>query len=404
MRKKRSKTKGKLLTSREKTPDSPDNPEKSSPPNISSSPLKSQKHGYYFLFFLLFLSIFACYQIIKPYLNPIILATILSILSQPIYRRIVRFCRGRRSVAAFLSCTLLTLVVVLPLTFTLFSLLQQGVQAFNGIYDWVAAGEYKTLLETPWIVKISGYTQKYLPDVEKFFPDFHLEDLQLDKILLQFSSSVGKNLLNQGGHLVGNITSLIVQSFLMLFTFFFMVRDQEKMFEAALHLIPLSHSQEEQILDKIQSVAKSAILGTLITAIAQGFAGGIAFHIANLPGLFWGTMIAFASLIPVVGTTLIWIPASLYLFISGHWGYSLFMVLWCALIVGSIDNFIRPLFMKGSGQNMSTLVIFFSLIGGINYFGLIGLLYGPMLVGLTMVLLYIYSLEFKSFLNHQDRS
>ena len=362
------------------------------------------KQGHYFLFFLIFISLFACYKLIAPYLNAIILATILAILVQPIYRRMIRFCGGHRSLAAFLTCTLLTLVVVLPLTFTLFALIQQGVQSFNAIYDWIAAGEYKAILESSLSLKLQEFGGKYLPNLQKFFPDFDLSKIQFDKYVLQLSSSVGKNLLNQGTFLLGNLGSLIGQFLLMLFTFFFMVRDQEQMIDGILHLVPLSSSQEQEILDKIQSVAKSAILGTFITAVAQGFAGGIALHIAGLPGLFWGTMMAFASLIPLVGTALIWIPAALYLLLAGHWGYALFLALWCAIVVGSIDNFLRPLFMKGSGQNMSTLVIFFSLLGGINVFGLIGLLYGPLIIGLTMVFLYMYSLEFESFLNHQDRN
>jgi predicted PurR-regulated permease PerM len=370
----------------------------------SSQQLHQLNYGHYFLFFLLFLSIFTSYRLIQPYLNPIILATLLAILVKPIYAWFVHFCRGRKSLAAFLTSTLLTLVVLIPLIFLIFSLIQQGIQSFNAIYDWVASGEYKTLLENPWILKIRTYAREYLPNVQKFFPNFNLETLKLSEILLQVSSNVGKNLVNQGGQLFGNITVLVGQFFLMLFAFFFIVRDQDQMFEAMLHLIPLSASQEDQILEKIQSVAKSALLGTLVTAIAQGVAGGIAFHIAHLPGLFWGTMMAFASLIPVVGTALIWVPAAIYLLLSGHWGYSIFIVLWSAIIVGSIDNFVRPLFMKGSGQNISTLLIFFSILGGINYFGLIGLLYGPLILGLTMVLLYIYSIEFESFLNQQDKS
>jgi predicted PurR-regulated permease PerM len=146
------------------------------------------------------------------------------------------------------------------------------------------------------------------------------------------------------------------------------------------------------------------MLGTLITAAAQGTAGGIAFKIAGLPALFWGAMMSFSSLIPFVGTSLIWLPASIYLFLSGRWKYGIFMVLWSVLVVGMIDNFIRPLFMKESGSGMSTLVIFFAILGGLSYFGLIGLLYGPLIVGITLVLLYIYSLEFKGLLNQLDRS
>jgi len=229
------------------------------------------------------------------------------------------------------------------------------------------------------------------------------ENFKIGQRLLDLSSSIGKALLDQGGHFVGNMTSLIGKFFLMIFVFFFVVRDEKKILDAILHLSPLSSSHEKEVLGKIKTVARSALLGTLVTAVAQGVAGGLAFWIAGLPGLFWGMVMAFSSLIPIVGTALIWVPAAGYLFLSGQWGYAVFMILWCAIVVGMIDNFVRPLFMKGSA-GMSTLLIFFSILGGINYFGVIGLLYGPLLFGLAMVLLYIYSLEFESFLHRQDRT
>ncbi len=353
-----------------------------------------------FLFVLVAVSMFGCYLLLKPYLNAIILALILSILLYPINKRIKKLVKGRKNVAAFFTCVLLTLLVVLPLTFLTFALIQQGYQAMMGIADWIAAGKYEDLINHPWAQKAVELSAKYLPDVQKLFPDLNLQSLNIDQMLVQF----GKILLNQGGSFFGNITGLIVQSFLMLFSLFFLIRDQDSIFRTALHLIPLSASNERKIIEKVTTVARSAILGTVITAAAQGAAGGIAFTICGLPGLFWGAMISFSSLIPFVGTSLIWLPASVYLFLSGRWKYGIFMVLWSVLIVGMIDNFIRPFFMKESGSGMSTLVIFFAILGGLSYFGLIGLLYGPLIVGITLVLLYIYSLEFQGLLKQLDRS
>jgi predicted PurR-regulated permease PerM len=359
--------------------------------------------SHYFLFFLLFASIYASFRLLQPYLNAIILAAILSILLAPAHRKIEQWVRGRKNLAALLSCLLLILVIVLPLTFMLFALIQQGIQSATAIYDWIAAGKHETLLDTPWMQKLTALADQYLPDIQKFFPDLKVENLQLDKLLLNLSSSLGKVLLNQGGSLFGNVTAVIWNFFLMIFAFYFIIRDREKIFKAILHLIPLSGTQEERIINKITAVSKSAILGTLVTAMAQGAASGIGFAIVGFPGLFWGAVMGFASLIPVIGMTLIWVPAASYLFLTERWGYGIFMVIWFILIVGSIDNFLRPLFMK-AGEDTSMLLIFFALLGGLNSFGLIGLLYGPLILGLMLILLYIYSLEFKSFLTHQDRT
>src|SRR5690606_41508421 len=114
-------------------------------------------------------------------------------------------------------------------------------------------------------------------------------------------------------------------------------------------------------------------------------------------------MMAFASFIPVVGTALIWVPASLYLLLIDDWPWALFMALWGAIVVGAIDNFLRALLMQGSA-GMNTMLIFLSLIGGIQRFGLIGVIYGPIIFALTLVLLKLYTLEFQDFLEQQDKS
>jgi len=360
-----------------------------------------QLNPNYFLFFLIIIALIGCYQIIHPYLHAIILAFILATIFNPIHRRVEHFCKGKKNRAALISCVLITLVVVLPLFFMLLALIQQGVESFNAIYHWVDSGAYQKLIEHPMVDKISSLLGAYLPDIRKTFPNIDIKSINLEKIVLNTSSSIGKSLLDQGGHLAGNLTAFVGKFFLMLFAFFFFVRDEDKIIDSTLHLVPLSSSQENKIITKIKAVAKSALLGTVVTALAQGFAGGIAFYICGLPGFFWGMSMAFASLIPLIGTGLIWVPAALYLLAVGKWGLALFMVLWCIIVVGMIDNFLRPYFMQDSAD-MSTFLIFFAILGGIGYFGLIGLLYGPLIFGLLMVLLYIYKIEFEDFLTAQD--
>lgn len=357
--------------------------------------------SHYFLFASILLVFFFCFQIVRPYLHPILLATILAALFRSLHIRILHRVGERKNLAAGLSCLVLSLAVVLPLLLLMLALIRQGIDSFNAISDWIEAGKFQTITAHPLVQKGIGLLSTHLPDIQKVFPHVDPANFKMDQALLQVTSVLGKSLLSHGSHFFGNITALTGKFFLMLFTFFFMVRDEETIFRVVLHLIPLSSSQEEKIIFKIKSVSRSALLGTLVTALAQGVAGGIAFWISGLPALFWGMVMAFASLVPLVGTALVWVPAAAYLFVSGSWGYGIFMVLWCVIVVGMLDNLVRPLFMQG-GADMSTLLIFFSILGGINYFGLIGLLYGPLLFGLAMVLLYIYELEFQSFLNRQD--
>ena len=352
--------------------------------------------AHYFLFLLLFLSLFLSYQMMRGYLDPVIIAVILAVLCNPVYQWLKIRCRGRKKTAALCSCLLLIMVIIIPLSLVFLAVIKQGILSFNAINQWISQGNIERLAQTPFVAEMVTLSQKYMKESL-------LKGVDLNSIMITVSSRAGELLMNQGKYLIGNISAVVGKFFLMTFVFFFAIQEQEKNFEYISHLIPLSNAQERMVVTKIKAVAKSALLGTLVTSISQGIAGGIAFTICGLPGMFWGAVMAFASLIPVVGTALIWVPGALWLFISGAWGYGIFMVLWSVVVVGMIDNLVRPLFMKGSAD-MSTLLIFFSILGGINYFGLTGLLYGPMVFGLTLVLLYIYDLEFHAFLNHQDQS
>jgi predicted PurR-regulated permease PerM len=361
-----------------------------------STPKTQLTIAHYFLFLLLFMAFFLTYQMMKAYLDPVIIAIILSVLCNPVYQWLKTKCRGRRKTAALISCMLLIMVIIIPLTLVFLAVIKQGILSFNAINQWVSQGNIQKLIQSPYVDRILALWQEYM-QVSL------LKGIDLNNVMITISSSAGELLMNQGKYLIGNISSVVGKFFLMSFVFFFAIQEQEKRFQYISHLIPLSSAHERIVVNKIKAVAKSALLGTLVTSASQGIAGGLAFTICGLPGVFWGAVMAFASLIPVVGTALIWVPAALWLFISGSWGYGMFMVIWSVVVVGMIDNLVRPLFMKGSAD-MSTVLIFFSILGGINYFGLTGLLYGPMVFGLTLVLLYIYDLEFHVFLDQQDQS
>jgi predicted PurR-regulated permease PerM len=142
------------------------------------------------------------------------------------------------------------------------------------------------------------------------------------------------------------------------------------------------------------------VLANVATAAAQGIVGGIGLWISGIPALFWGTMMAFTSLIPAVGTAIVWLPAVCYLFILGSWGKGIFLAAWSAVVVGSIDNFLRPFLMKGEGA-ISSIYLFFAILGGIQLFGIVGVLYGPLILGVAAILLYLYKLEYSELLTEE---
>ena len=339
---------------------------------------------------------YASYRLIEPYLGPIVMAFIISLLYYPLHSRIECRIPRQPNMAALLSCLLLTFMIVIPLLIVFSSIVHQGSTFSKESYVWLTSGGAKEVLAHPYAVKAMGLFDKYSP--------FEALDAQavVQKIAAA-ASKFGSQLLNVSAKLLGDATNFVLSFMLMLFVLFFLLRDHNKMVTALRHVLPLSRSQEDALLTEVEQVAKSAVLGSFLTALAQGFAGGFAMWLAGFPGLFWGSMMAFASFIPVVGTALIWLPAAIYLLLTHQWEWALFLVGWGVIVVGSIDNFLRPLLMQGN-SGMNTLLIFFSILGGLHLFGLIGLIYGPIIFAVTLVLFKLYEVEFKEFLDQQDQS
>ncbi len=348
----------------------------------------------------LLLAAVACFYLVEPYVNSIILAFILSLIVHPVHylieKKIESTFGQSKNLSALLSCILLTVIIVIPLMFVISAIVQQGVLFSQNLYAWVTNGGVQELFNHPWIQGAIQFSNDNLP-----FD--HIDSANIAQELATASSQAGSKLVGTSAKILGDATAFILDFFLMLFVLFFLLRDYDSIIITLRHILPLSRSQEDKLLEQIEKVAKSAVMGSFLTAFAQGIAGGIGMAISGFPGLFWGTMIGFTSFIPIVGTALIWLPASAYLLLSGDTTWAIFLAVWSIAVVGSIDNLLRPFLMKGSA-GMNTLLIFFSLLGGIHLFGLIGLIYGPLIFAITIVLFNIYEVEFQNFLDKQDNS
>ncbi|WWE58148.1 AI-2E family transporter [Parasalinivibrio latis] len=357
-------------------------------------PFKAEPR-HWILIAVLAVAVYASYLLLEPYMGSIILGFIVSLLFLPVHNRIHGKLKNSPNISALLSCTLLTFIVLIPVLVVAIAIIDQGVTFTTNAYDWLTNGGAKEALNHPWV-------QSAFTTIDKWLPFNSIAPQELLQRATSAITKVSTQLVGISTRMVGDVTGFFVDFSLMLFVLFFFLRDNEKLIQALRHVIPLSRSQEDQILDEVEQVAKSAVLGSFLTAVAQGFAGGIAMALAGFPGLFWGSMMGFASFIPVVGTALIWLPASLYLFLTGDWQWGAFLVVWGVVVVGSIDNFLRPLLMQGN-SGMSTLLIFFSLLGGLHLFGLMGLIYGPIIFAVTIVLFRLYETEFETFLEQQDK-
>ena len=340
-------------------------------------------------------SLYSCYWLVKPFLQPIILAMLIGMLAYPVQDWLAAKLNGRKNVAALITTLVLALVFLIPALLVLVAILKQGVSYSAIVKEWATGDNIHHLLNRPFMLEAREWLGRVLPE----------NALNPEVIKAQALSSarvVGRNFAGVSTAMLGSLTSFMIDFMLLLFALFFVLRDHDKLITFIRHALPLSRSQEDTLLKEVRDVSKSALLGSLLTAVTQGIVGGFGLWLAGFPALFWGAIMAVASLIPVVGTALIWVPAAIYLFLTGDAGWAIFMLVWGVAVVGSIDNFLRPLFMQGA--TMNTVIVFFSLLGGLQVFGLIGLIYGPIVFSITLVFFKMYENEFADFLDAQDKS
>lgn len=355
-----------------------------------NSALEKTRARRLFLLALLFCSLYLVFLIFQPYLGTLIFAVILTSVFHPFHKRLLQLCKGRKNVAAFLTATLLVLIVVVPLLSFTGGLVQQGAKSFGKVNAWLEAGNLERVLSGKRVQPIHHMVERQLARLG-------FEHLNLRKRLMNASAALGQLLLSWGKDLVGNVTGLIVRFLLMIVLVFYLFRDGQSILKRLQHLVPLSTAQEERLIERISDLSRSVVMANVATAAAQGIAGGIGLWIAGIPPLFWGTLMAFTSLIPAVGTALVWLPAVGYLLVLGSWGKAIFLAAWSVVVVGSIDNFLRPVLMKGE-EGISSIYLFFAILGGIHLFGIVGILYGPLILGVTAILLYLYELEYSEVL------
>lgn len=340
-----------------------------------------------FLLLVLFFAIYLSYLVLQPFLDILIIAIVLASLFYPIQTFLNRVFGGRPSLAALLIVFVITFVIALPVLLFTASLVKQGVESVNQVTAWVNAGNIQRIMQHPSVDTFMDWLHAKLP-----FLDFG--KLDLPGTVLQLTKNMGQLVLSKGAVLLGNLATIVSRFFIMIFIVFFLVRDGETMVSRARHLSPLRQDQEDKILDGVRAVARSVLLGTGVTAICQGLVGGIGLSFVGIPGLFWGTLMGFASLIPIVGAALVWVPAAGYLVLLGKTTAAAFLSLWCIVLMGSIDNFLRPFLMRGEG-GLSPFYIFLAIVGGVQYFGLLGILYGPLILSFATIMLYIYGVEYQ---------
>jgi len=323
---------------------------------------------------------------IQQFLVAIFMAAVFAAMSHPVYAKLRLWLGGRSYLASLISLLLLLIVVLIPIVILTMVFIGQAVNVGQSL--------------TPIVVNFLKEPGSFQEVLEKI-PFYEALIPYEDQVTNQIASAVealGKLLVSQISTIALGTVQFLFVTIVFLYTLFFFLIDGGKVVHAILYYLPLRDHEERLMLHKFTSVTQAMVVGTLLIGILQGALAGIAFAVVGLPNaVFWGTVMAVLSIIPGVGSALVWVPASIVLLAQGSFGAGIGLVLFCVLVVGSIDNLLRPV-LVGKHTDMHELMIFFGTLGGLFMFGMAGLLIGPLIASLFITIWEIYGEAFKDSL------
>ncbi|HWW52099.1 MAG TPA: AI-2E family transporter [Verrucomicrobiae bacterium] len=334
----------------------------------------SQKRlGTVIFYAIVALLVYLVYLVVAPFLVPLSWAAVLVVASHPVHAWMSR--RWGRTRAAMAATAGVTLVLIVPAVFVMIAFVRQSVDAVHSIEVQAVSGQYARL-EHLWT------------RIQVRVPEANLDDLTT--ALRRYGEQAAGYLAGRLGTILGHTATFLFDLGVTILGMFYIYRDGDSILVRVRELLPFEATHRERMLDDARDLIFASLASGLLAAGAHGTLGGVAFALAGIKSpVFWGVMMGFFSLVPLVGSALIWVPIAISLAIGGHLGRGILVAIFCSLLVGLVDNLIRPWLISGRAE-MGGLVVFISVLGGISVFGMLGVVLGPIVVATAASLLDLY--------------
>ena len=324
-----------------------------------------------------------------PFLKPLLLGALLAGLFHPLYRWITRLLGGRPSLGAAVTLVVLLVLGLGPLSVFLGIVVQQALTVSDQAIPWLSQhlGAASTYNVHEWLVRRFPSLAEYIPSQE-----------QLLQQVGTAAKTAGAFLVNFAASMTALTATFLLNLFVMLYAMFFFFRNGHTILERIFYYLPLNDEDETRMLARFSSITRATVKGTLVIGAIQGALAGVAFWVAGIDGAaLWGTVMTILSIIPGIGAPLVWVPVVIVLFLNGQYLTATLLLVWCAAVVGTIDNFLRPV-LVGRDAKMPDLLILIGTLGGLFLFGPIGFIVGPIICGLFLTVWDIYGATFKEVL------
>jgi len=328
------------------------------------------------LFAMLAVLGYLSYQIFQPFLTPIAWAMVVCVIFYPAYAFTLRFIKVK-AVASLITLLLILIVIIGPFSYISYSLI-------NEVSDIMAntdtdARTLTALLSDERLMKI----------VRKIEPYTGLE-APSGEVLSENAKKVGQKIVEGLSSGFGNVMNVAANFVIMAFTVFFFLKDGPRFLQKSRDYLPFSEQHRDRLTAQVKDMIVSTIYGGVVVAVVQGILGGIAFAVLGIRSpIFWGSSMALMSFVPLLGTAIIWVPASAVLLLQGAYVKGIALIFIGICVISMVDNVLKPLIIGGRTK-MPTIIIFFTVLGGIKLFGLLGLVMGPLVFALFLSVFEIF--------------
>lgn len=332
-------------------------------------------------FGLLFLFAYLVYLVFEPFLVPLAWAVLLSIVFFPLHQR-VRERIPQPSRAALVTTLLLTLLIIVPALVVMGAFTAQAVEMVQGAQVEWRGGR----------VPFQEVLQRIpLERILNLLAEYHISEEQVNQFVNQELEELGRFIAAQAALLLRNVLVFLFDLFITLLAAFYLFRDGGDLLERFRRALPLDEGVREGLFYIAHTVLYASVISGLVVAAVQGALGGVLFWLLGIGApVLWGIVMAFLSLLPMVGAWLVWVPAGIYLLLRAEYTKAIILFAVGILVISTIDNILRPYLVSGHAQ-MNGLLVFISILGGVAAFGLVGLLLGPILVAVGATVIEYYT-------------
>jgi predicted PurR-regulated permease PerM len=344
--------------------------------------------GIIFFGLLALVLLYAAFRIIWPFMTAILLGAILVTLTFGLFRRVRLTTKGSSAKAAVVMLLAVTFVVVIPATILSIMLVNQA----DVVVEKLQSGEAQQMVRR--IDLTSSLTW-----IKRIAPRFDPATLSPERLLLPALQQIPGWVARHGGAVIGGLAGLLLGFALVLLSMYFFYVEGEAILDQLAILSPLPKHYDDEFRARFKDVIDATFRGQVFTGLAQGFVTGLGLAIAQVTGAgFWGAVAALLSLIPMVGAAAVWAPAALFLAVAASmgarpWWQAIFLAAWGVLVVSLVDNIVRPWAMKGKAQ-LPAIPLLFAVLGGLQAFGVVGLVIGPLVFSFLMTIINIYKESF----------